>query len=128
MPKHDEQSLSRRERQIMDAVYALGRASAAQIRERMPDPPGYSAVRALVARLESKGLLRHEQDGPRYVFLPTVTRTTARESAIDRLLETFFDDSPAQAVSALLGRAGEMSEAELDALRDAIEAARREGR
>ncbi len=128
MPKHDDQSLSRRERQIMDAVYALGRASAAQIRERMPDPPGYSAVRALVARLESKGLLRHEQDGPRYVFLPTVTRTAARESAIDRLLETFFDDSPAQAVSALLGRAGEMSEAELDALRDAIEAARREGR
>ena len=128
MSDNDDSRLSRRERQIMDIVYELGQASAAEVRERLPDPPGYSAVRALLAKLEAKRRLRHVQDGPRYVFLPTVARREARESAIDRLLRTFFDGSPAEAVSALLGRSRDMSDQELDALREAIDTARRRGR
>lgn len=94
--------LSRRERQIMDAIYRHGRASAAEVREGLPDPPSYSAVRALLRVLEDKGHLRHEQDGPRYVYLPTVAREAARESALEGLLGTFFNGSPERAMVALL--------------------------
>jgi predicted transcriptional regulator len=121
--------LSRRERQIMDVIYARGRATVAEVRELLPDPPTYSAVRALLRILEEKGHLRHEQEGPRYVFLPTVPAEKARESALRHLLRTFFDGSAEGAVAALLElEASELSEEEFDRLAERIEQARREGR
>ena len=98
----DPSKLSRRERQIMDSIYRRGRATAAEVLEDLPDPPSYSAVRALLRLLEEKGHVRHEQDGPRYVFLPTVTRDRARKSALKHVVRTFFDGSPTDAVAALL--------------------------
>ena len=82
-----------------------GQATAAEVLEGLPDPPSYSAVRALLRVLEEKGHLRHEQEGPRYVFLPTVPREKARRSALQQLVQTFFDGSTAQAVAALLDAA-----------------------
>jgi predicted transcriptional regulator len=126
-PAHDP--LSRRERQVMDVVYRLGRATAAEVREALPEPPSYSAVRALLRILEEKGHLRHEQDGPRYVFLPTVPRDKARRSALRRLVQTFFEGSTAQAVAALLGEPGaNLSDEDLDRLSRLIDQARKEGR
>jgi len=121
--------LSRRERQIMDALYELGRATAAEVRERLPDPPSYSAVRAMLRILEDKGHLRHEQDGPRYVFSPAVPREQARESALRRVVRTFFDGSPESAMSALLDLGVEdLDEKALRRLADRIAEARKEGR
>ena len=94
--------LGRRERQIMDAVYRLGRATAADVLSELPDPPSYSAVRGMLRLLEDKGYLRHEQDGPRYVYLPTTARDEARRSALAHLVRTFFNDSRENAVAALL--------------------------
>lgn len=129
MTGQDRAPLSRRERQIMDVIYRLGRATAADVRERLPDPPGYSAVRALLRVLEEKGHLRHEQDGPRYVFLPTVSRERARRSALRQLLATFYDDSPEQVVATLLDvSAARLTDAEFDRLAELIDEARREGR
>ena len=129
MPEQDRAPLSRRERQIMDVIYRLGRATAAEVREHLPDAPGYSAVRALLRVLEEKGHLRHEEEGPRYVFLPTVSRERARRSALRRVLKTFCDDSPEQAVAALLDvSAARLTGAELDRLALLIDQARREGR
>jgi predicted transcriptional regulator len=122
-------NLSRRERQIMDIIYQLGKASAADVLERLPDPPGYSAVRALLRLLEEKGVIKHEQDGQRYVYLPVVTREKARKSALKQMLQTFFDDSAAQAVAALLDISrAKMTEEDLDRLSKIIEEARKEGR
>ena len=122
-------SLSRRERQIMDALYALGRASAAQVRERMPDPPGYSAVRALLRILEAKGHVRHEADGPRYVYLPVVTPGRARRTAISHLVRTFFDGSAERAVAALLEHSDiKLSDEELDRLERLVASARQKGK
>jgi predicted transcriptional regulator len=122
-------SLSRRERQIMDVVYRLGRPTAAEVQGGLPDPPSYSAIRALLRILEEKGHLRHERDGPRYVFLPTVGRDKARRSALRRLVQTFFEGSTAQAVAALLGEPGtNLSGEDLDRLSRLIDAARNEGR
>jgi predicted transcriptional regulator len=120
--------LSRRERQIMDAIYRRGRATAAEVLEDLPDPPSYSAVRAMLRLLEEKGHLRHEQDGPRYVFLPIVNRDRARRSALTHVVRTFFDGSPTEAVAALLNDGGKLSEAELDRLSAMIDQAREEGR
>jgi len=121
--------LSRRERQIMDALYELGRATAAEVRERLPDPPSYSAVRAMLRILEDKGHLRHEQDGPRYVFSPAVPREQARESALRRVVRTFFDGSPESAMSALLDLGVEdLDEEALRRLANRIAEARKEGR
>jgi predicted transcriptional regulator len=94
--------LGRRERQIMDAVYRLGRATAAEVLAELPDPPSYSAVRGMLRLLEEKGHLRHEQDGPRYVYLPTTAPDDARRSAMAHLLSTFFDNSRENAMAALL--------------------------
>ncbi len=94
--------LTRRERQIMDIVYRRGRATAAEVLAELPDPPSYSAVRALLRILEEKGYLRHQQEGPRYVFLPTLARDKARRSALKQMVQTFFDGSAEQAVAALL--------------------------
>jgi predicted transcriptional regulator len=121
--------LSRREREIMDALYSAGELTAAEVRERMADPPGYSAVRALLRILEEKGHVRHEERGPRYVFSPVVSRARAARSAMKALVQTFFDGSPEQAVAALIDESrAKLSGAELDRLADLIDAARKEGR
>ena len=125
----DHATLSRRERQIMDIIYHRGRATAAEVMEDLPDPPSYSAVRALLRVLEEKRHVRHKQDGPRYVFLPTVPRHRARQSALKQVVGTFFEDSAEQAVAALLDMsARDMSESELDRLAELIEQAKEEGR
>ncbi len=113
----------------MDVIYQQGSATAAEVMERLPDPPSYSAVRAMLRVLEEKGHLQHEQDGPRYVYLPTVPRTDASRSALRQMVSTFFDGSVTQTVAALLDVAGEkLSERELDRLSKLIADARREGR
>jgi predicted transcriptional regulator len=119
--------LSRRERQIMDIIYGRGQATAAEVTAALPDPPSYSAVRALLRILEDKGHVRHHQDGPRYVFLPTVSRDRARRSALRSLVKTFFDGSPAQAAAALIDQ-GDLSDEDVARLSEAIEKARKEGR
>ena len=122
-------TLSRRERQIMDVLYQKGKATALEVQEGLPDPPSYSAVRALLRILEDKGHVRHEQDGPRYIFTPKTPRDKARRSAIRHLMETFFEDSPEQAVAALLDvSSSKLSEEELDRLARLIENARVEGK
>jgi predicted transcriptional regulator len=123
-----EAQLSRRERQIMDVIYRRGRATAAEVLEDIPDPPSYSAVRAMLRLLEEKGHVRHEQDGPRYVFLPTVNRDRARKTALKHVVRTFFDGSATDAMAALLDGDSTLSENELDRLSDMIAQARKEGR
>ena len=121
--------LSRRERQIMDVIYQQGSATAAEVMERLPDPPSYSAVRAMLRVLEEKGHLQHEQDGPRYVYKPTVTRERARRSALRHLVRTFFNGSTGEAVAALLDMSdAKLSEAEVDRLARLIDQAKTEGR
>ena len=119
--------LSRRERQIMDVVYRVGKVTAAEVLAELPDPPSYSAVRAMLRLLEEKGHIRHEQDGPRYVYLPTVNREKARKSAMKHLVRTFFDGSTEDAVAALLQNDG-MSDDELERLSKLIDSAKKEGR
>src|SRR5881394_2633802 len=110
-----EHHLSRRERQIMDVLHARGQATAAEVQTGLPDPPSYSAVRALLRILEEKGHISHEQDGPRYVYLPTIARDNAQRSALRHILQTFFDGSAEQAISALLDdKSTRISPAELD--------------
>ena len=122
-------TLSRRERQIMEIVYRLGEATAADIRAEIPDPPTYSTVRALLRVLVDKEHLQHRVDGPRYIYSPTVSRQKARAGALAQLVNTFFDGSATQAVSALLGSSqAKLSKAELDELSELIAAARRKGR
>ncbi len=124
-----ERGLSRRERQIMEVIYRRGRATAAAVLEDLPDPPSYSAVRAMLRVLEEKGHLRHEQQGPRYMFLPTVPREQARRSALQQLVQTFFDGSTEQAVAALLDQSDRaLSDTELARLARLIDQARKEGR
>lgn len=128
MAEQMQSSLSRRERQIMDAIYRLERATAAEVMEAIPDPPSYSAVRAMLRVLEEKGHLKHEQDGPRYVFSPVVARDAARRSAMKHLVRTFFDGSTEGAVAALLQTEGKLSRSELERLSGLIEKAKLEGR
>ena len=124
----NHQDLSRRERQILDILYQRGQATAAEVQAALPEPPSYSAVRALLRILEEKGHVRHEQDGPRYVYLPTVAHDNAQRSALRHILQTFFNGSAEQAISALLGDAsGKMSPAELDRLARMIDTARKTG-
>ena len=130
MPSADERirELSRRERQIMDLLYQRGRATAAEVEAELPDPPGYSAVRAMLRVLEEKGHVRHQQDGPRYVYLPRVARDRAKRSALRHVVRTFFDGSTEQLVAALLDDGStQLSEGELDRLASLIERARKEG-
>jgi predicted transcriptional regulator len=124
---HASDPLSRRERQIMDVIYARGQATAAEVTSALPDPPSYSAVRALLRILEQKGHLRHQEEGPRYVFVPTVSRDRARRSALRSLVKTFFDGSPAQAAAALIDQA-DMSDEDFDRLAALIDRARKDGR
>jgi len=120
--------LSRRERQILDILYQRGRGTAADVQVALPEPPSYSAVRALLRILEEKGHVRHEQDGPRYVYVPTLGRENAKRSALRHILQTFFDGSAEQAISALLDdSSAKLSRAELDRLARLIESARKTG-
>lgn len=120
--------LGRRERQIMDVVFRLGRATAAEVLADLPDPPSYSAVRGMLRLLEEKGYLRHEQDGPRYVYLPTTARDEARRSALAHLLRTFFNDSRENAVAALLDLSDEpLDDGEYRRLRTLLDHAREPG-
>ena len=128
MNSQPHNDLSRRERQIIDILYSQGRATAAEVQAALPEPPSYSAVRAMLRILEEKGHVRHEQDGPRYIYLPTVGRDNAKKSAMRHMLQTFFDGSAEQAISSLLGDpAARLSDAELDRLATLIDRARKAG-
>lgn len=123
------QQLSRRERQIMDVIYRLGSATAQDVQAHLPDPPSYSAVRALLRVLEDKGHVKHREDGPRYVYVPTVSREAARTSALKQMIGTFFNGSAAAAAAALLDLPDrDLSDDELDRLEALIERARKEER
>jgi BlaI family transcriptional regulator, penicillinase repressor len=117
-------SLSRRERQIMDIIYARGEATAAEVNAALPDPPSYSAVRALLRILEEKGHLRHREDGPRYVYKPIESREKASRSALKRVVQTFFEGSFTKAVAALVDvEGGKLSPAELKRIEAIIKTA-----
>jgi BlaI family transcriptional regulator, penicillinase repressor len=121
--------LSRRERQIMEVLYQRGKASAADVRAAMEDAPGYSAVRAMLRVLEEKGHVRHQAEGLRYVYVPTVTRDKAKRSAVQHVLDTFFGGSPEQIVAALLDvSSARLTREELDRMSEMIERAKREDR
>ena len=129
MKKPSPHELGRRERQIMDVVYRLGRATVADVLENLVDPPGYSAVRAMLRILEEKGHVEHEADGPRYVYLPTLPREEARASLLKHVVTTFFDGSTEQAVAALLESSDtRLTAAELKRLSQMVQQARRQGR
>lgn len=128
MTKKSYLRLSNRERQIMDILYRDGKATAAEVHERLADPPSYSAVRATLRILEEKGQVRHDQEGPRYVFRPAVGRDKAKRTAIRHLVQTFFDGSPELAVATLLDEsASELSKEDLDRLEKLIGDAKRKG-
>jgi predicted transcriptional regulator len=121
--------LTRRERQIMDILYRDGEATVADVVAQLPDPPSYSAVRATMNVLEEKGHLRHRQDGPRYVYLPAVSRDRARRAALTHLLQTFFDGSAESAVVALLQMSdGTLLPSDFERLAGEVRKARQEGR
>jgi BlaI family transcriptional regulator, penicillinase repressor len=123
-----ENELSRRERQIMDIVYRHGEVSVSDVLDELPDAPGYSAVRAMLRKLEDKGRLSHDVHGPRYVYRATLAREEASETAVQRLIRTFFDNSASKTVAAILDAHGEqISSAELDSLSEIIEHARKRG-
>ena len=117
-------NLSKRERQIMDVVYRLGEATAADVTAELPDPPTYTTVRGLLRILEEKGQLRHREEGTRYVYFPSTPRDAAGQSVLTHVVRTFFDGSPARAMAALLGSAADMPRAELDRLAELVERAR----
>jgi len=124
-----EQQLSRRERQVIDILLSTGEATASTIRERMPEAPSYSAVRALLRVMEEKGVLTHKSDGPRYVYKPTMAPAKARQSILKQVLDNLFHGSREQLVAALLDPgADRISREELDRLAAKIEKARKAGR
>ena len=122
-------SLSRRERQIMDIIYEMKEATAVQVLDKLPSPPSYSAVRALLRVLENKGHLAHRQDGPRYVYRPLLPKEKASRNALQHLRKTFFDNSTEDVVAALLDISeDDLSEKDYSRLLDLIRNARKEGR
>jgi len=126
MAKVNPPALSRRERQIMDVLYQVRRASAAEVQALLPEAPGYSAVRALLRILEGKGHVRHEEESGRYIYLPAVPRERAKRQALAHLIETYFDGSVEQAVATLLDRRdSKLSGADLDRLAGMIERSRK---
>ena len=129
MRKPPPENLSRREREMMNIIYEAGRATAAEVQGAMASPPSYSAVRATLRVLIDKGHLSHKQDGPRYIYLPTVNRDQARRSALQQVLRTFFDGSTNNAVAALLDmESSKLSPDELERLAQMIDKAKSEGR
>ena len=126
MSSPPSQKLTRREREIMDAIFALeGGASAEDVRERLTDPPSYSAVRAMLVRLEAKGFIRHREEGLRYMYVPTSSRASARRTALDKLVQVFFGGSPRDTVTALLKQES-WTDDELTSLQSEIERVRKE--
>jgi predicted transcriptional regulator len=126
MPKTNIQALTRREREIMNAVFSLGnRASAEEIRARLTDPPGDSSVRVMLTRLEKKGCLKHRQDGPRYLYSATVPPAVAKRTALEQYVRTFFGGSLERMMTALVSEASWTDE-ELEALRVEIDRVRKE--
>jgi BlaI family transcriptional regulator, penicillinase repressor len=120
--------LSRRERQIIDILYRRGRATAAEVMADLPGDSTYSTVRTQLRVLEEKGHVRHEQDGPRYVYIPAVPRGTVRRSALKHVIETFFDGSVEQTVAALLGGEGSrLTDEQLERIEQLIRKARKDG-
>ena len=123
-PRH----LTRREREILDVLWELGdEGSAEEIRERLPDPPGYSAIRAMLTRLEATGAIRHKEKGLRYVYSPTASRGTARRSALQRLVRVFFGGDAGEAVTAFL-ESEDWSREELERMSKRIDDLKRERR
>ena len=122
------EKLSRREREILDVLFALGdNASAEDIRERLTDPPTYSAVRAMLVKLEAKGVIRHRAEGLRYVYSPTTSRATAQKRAVSQLMRVFFGGSPSEAAAALL-KQEDWTDDELAKLRSEIDRVRKNRR
>lgn len=122
MNRLEKGHMSRRERQIMDILYRLGQASAKEVLEAMPDPPSYSAVRALMATLEGKGMVTHSKESRRYIYKPAIAEKRARRSAMTNLLSTFFDGRPEKLVAALLDpKDMQLDEKEIEKIRNALE-------
>jgi predicted transcriptional regulator len=118
--------LSRRERQIMDILYRAGRGTVAEVRSGLPDPPSYSAVRAMLRILEEKGHVRHEHDAARYIFIPTIKRDAAKRSALRHVINTFFEGSASQVMAALVEMSGRgLDQDELARLRQVIDEAKK---
>jgi BlaI family penicillinase repressor len=129
MARHEDHHLSRRERQIMDIIHRQGEATALEVNRALPDPPSYSAVRALLRILEDKGRLKHRKDGARYVYLATQSREQASRSALRRVISTFFGGSVEHAVAGLIDASDtELSEADMAKLKKIINQAKKEGR
>jgi predicted transcriptional regulator len=121
--------LAAREQQIMDAIHSLGEATVSDVREQLADPPSYSAVRTMIRHLETKGHLKHRQDGKRYVYRASQSHGSASRSALRKLLDVFFAGSPADAVAAILDVEGkQLDRAELDRIDALIQHARAEGK
>ena len=126
--KPNEKDLGARERQIMDVIYQLGEAAVGDVRERLPNPPSYSSVRTMIRHLEGKGLLKHRQDGARYVYWPVRSRESASRSALRHVLATFFGGSAPDAVAAILDVSAEtLDQQDLKRIKQMIDQARKEG-
>jgi predicted transcriptional regulator len=121
----DPLDLSRRERQILEVIYKLGSATASDVVTHLSDAPTYTTVRGLLRILETKGHVRHEDDGGRYVYFPTVTKQRAAKTVLRNVVRTFFDGSPSRTMAALLGGERQLSEEEIDQLAELVEQARR---
>ena len=123
------EGLSRRERQIMEILFQRGKASATEVREAMTDAPGYSAVRAMLRIMEEKGHVKHQAEGLKYVYVPSIGRDKAKRTAVKHLMETFFNGSPEHVMAALLDVSSrQLSSEELDRMAQLIESARKEGK
>ncbi len=122
MNRLEQGQMSRRERQIMDIIYRLGKASAKDVQENLPDPPSYSAVRALLVTLENKGMVKHGKESRRYIYKPAITEKKARKSAIKNLVTTFFQGKPQNLVAALLDEKDQnLSKEEIDQIRKMVQ-------
>ena len=121
MSRLEKGQMSRRERQIMDIIYRLGKASAKDVEENLPDPPSYSAVRALLVTLEKKGMVKHEKESRRYIYKPAVAEKKARKSALSNLISTFFEGKPQNLVAALLDEKDQnLSKEQIDEIRKIV--------
>ncbi|QTN28006.1 BlaI/MecI/CopY family transcriptional regulator [Rhodoferax sp. AJA081-3] len=128
MEKVSIEDLPWRERQVMDVVYRLNEATATQIQEQLEEPPSNSAIRAMLSRLEEKGVLTHREDGQRYLYKAVQAKKKVADSALKKLVGVFFNDSPTSAATALLGMSGKLSAQEIDQLQALIDKAKQEGR
>lgn len=128
MDKISIEDLPWRERQVMDVVYRLNEATATQIQEQLDEPPSNSAIRAMLSRLEEKGVLTHREDGQRYLYRAVQAKKKVADSALKKLVGVFFNDSPTSAATALLGMSGKLSAQEIDQLQTLIDKAKQEGR